>query len=132
MIVGIGTDIVDIERIDKAIARFGSRLAQRLLSDSELLEYQSSSRPSAFLAKRFAAKEATAKAMGLGFRHGLRPSHISVEHDATGRPAIQLLSRASVIAADKGIAHVHLSLADERRYAIAFATATTKESTITA
>jgi len=131
VIFGIGTDIVDIQRIEKALARFGSRFAQRLLSASEYQEYQSAAQPSAFLAKRFAAKEATVKAMGIGFRHGVRPSHISVQKDDGGRPTIQLLSRACAIAADKGIAYIHLSLADERRYAIAFATAITKDSLIT-
>ncbi len=127
MIVGVGTDIVDIQRIEKAIARFGPRFARKLLSEAEFHEYQSVTHPPAFLAKRFAAKEATVKAMGIGFRHGVRPSHISVKHDELGRPAVELLSRVGVIAVDKGIAHVHISIADERHYALAFATATTKE-----
>ncbi len=124
MIIGVGTDIVDIQRIEKAIIRFGARFARKLLSEAEFREYQSASHPPAFLAKRFAAKEATVKAMGIGFRHGVRPSHISVKHDELGRPTVELLGRAGVIAADKGIAHVYISVADERHYAVAFVTAT--------
>lgn len=123
MIVGIGTDIVDIRRMEKAISRFGERFAQKILSDTELGEYQAASRQPAFLAKRFAAKEATVKAMGTGFRSGLRPTHISVEHDELGRPLIQLSSAAKTLASELGISRVHISVADEQRYAVAFATA---------
>ncbi|MBL1294151.1 MAG: holo-ACP synthase [Thiotrichales bacterium] len=125
MIVGIGTDIVDIQRIEKAISCFGERFAQKILSDREFGDYQSASSQPAFLAKRFAAKEATVKALGTGFRSGLRPSHISVEHDELGRPCIQLLSIAQTIANDLGVSCVHISVADEQRYAVAFATAIT-------
>ena len=132
MIFGVGTDIVDIQRMERAIERHGARFAKRLLSETEFQEYQTAQRPAAFLAKRFAAKEATVKAMGTGFHCGVRPHHISVGKDESGRPIVQLLSRAQLVAADKGIGDVYLSIADERRYAIAYATATIKEPALSA
>ena len=66
MIVGIGVDIVEIARVDKLIREFGGRFARRVLTDDELLEFERRKRSSSYLATRFAAKEAVAKACGTG------------------------------------------------------------------
>ena len=87
--------------------------------------------PSAFLAKRFAVKAATVKAIGTGFGSSLRPPHISIEHDELRRPSIELLNKALTTATDLGITHVLISVAEEHRYAGAFATAIIKEPAIT-
>ncbi len=122
MIYGIGTDIVDVDRIQQGIDRHGERYAMRILSDDELSEFQSSARPAHFLAKRFAAKEAVAKALGTGFRDGLSLRHISVGHESNGKPIVQLTGRAAQIAEQLGVGESHLSLSDELRYAVAFVT----------
>jgi holo-[acyl-carrier protein] synthase len=64
VIFGVGTDVVEIERIEKALKRFGERFAQRVLCEPELRRFRSHNKPAAYLAKRFAAKEAFTKALG--------------------------------------------------------------------
>ncbi len=79
MIYGIGTDIVESARIAQSLRRFGERFARRILTDSELQEYQASSKPILFLASRFAAKEALSKAMGTGLRHPVNLTYITIQ-----------------------------------------------------
>lgn len=122
MIVGIGTDIVKVARLQSSLSRFGNRLAQRLLSDEEFQEFLATSRPAHFLAKRFAAKEAVAKALGLGFSQGLAFHQIRIGHDHNGRPLVHYSGRAAEHCRQQGINNSHLSIADEQDYAIAFAT----------
>jgi holo-[acyl-carrier protein] synthase len=117
MIVGIGTDIVAIERIRKALSRRGEALAARLLSEDEFQDFVRHVNPERFLAKRFAAKEAALKALGTGLRHGLRWSDIAVGHEPDGKPVLHFSGRAAALAA----AHrSHLSISDEQDYAVAF------------
>ena len=131
MIYGIGTDIVKIARMQESIDKHGERFARRILSDEEFARYQEHAFPAAFLAKRFAAKEATAKALGTGFRDGLSLRHIEVVNNPLGKPELCLHNRASELANDFGIDGSHLSLSDERDYAIAYVVLTTaKEVTI--
>lgn len=122
MIFGIGTDIVRVARMDEALARHGREFARRILTEGEYREFCLASRPAHFLAKRFAAKEATAKAMGTGFRDGLSLRHIGVAHDGKGRPSLIYHDRAEQLRRELGIGEGHLSLADERDYALAFVT----------
>ena len=75
--------------------------------------------PAAFLAKRFAAKEATAKAFGTGFRDGLNLRHIAVKNNGLGRPGLQFSHRATALLAELNIDACFLSLSDERHYAVA-------------
>jgi holo-[acyl-carrier protein] synthase len=119
MILGIGTDLVEISRIESALARFGERFAQRILSDSEFREYQRNVRPAAFLAKRFAAKEAFSKAMGTGLRHPVRWRHIIVGHDRLGKPEFHYSSALQPLI-DARACRAHLSITDERSMACAF------------
>jgi holo-[acyl-carrier protein] synthase len=122
VIFGIGTDIVSISRIEQGIERHGDRFAQRILADSELEGFHAAVRPASYLAKRFAAKEAMAKAMGIGFRDGLAMRHIAVGHDEKGRPLIEVTGRAEELCRELGIGARHLSLSDEHEYAVAFVT----------
>lgn len=122
MIFGIGTDIVRVDRFADGLERFGRRFAARLLTAFELEEFDRQSRPDAFLAKRFAAKEATAKAMGCGFRSGLSLRHIGVVHDAAGKPALEYLGVARAMKETLGIGASFVTLADEKDYAIAYVT----------
>ena len=80
------------------------------------------SRKAHFLAKRFAAKEAAAKAMGTGFSGGIALSHIGVSHDSAGKPELVFSGEAGDFIRSKGITSIHVSLADEQDHAVAFVT----------
>ncbi len=118
MIKGIGTDILQLERIEKTLKR-SPKIVDRLLTASEKVSFQSSSQPSRFFAKRFAAKEAVVKALGTGIGNGVGWQHIEISNDELGRPLVTLcdgaLSRAQLL----GAQHYHLSLSDEQEYVVA-------------
>ena len=118
-ILGLGTDIVEIERIEGVISRSGDRLARRVLSENEWRQYQPHQQPVRFLAKRFAVKEAAAKAFGTGIRGGLAFNQFEVYNDALGKPELRFFQQAAEVAAKLGVRHVHVTLADERHYACA-------------
>ncbi len=122
MIFGIGTDIVRVARIERSLQRFGERFARRILTDSEFTDFHGIARPAHFLAKRFAAKEAAAKAMGTGFRNGLSLRHIGVGHDSNGKPQLEFSGVAAEFLSHHSINSVHISLADEGDHAVAFVT----------
>lgn len=120
MIYGIGTDIVCVARMRRNVERYGERFAARILTDSELDDFRRTGKPAHFLARRFAAKEAAAKAMGTGFANGLRLRHIGVSHDASGKPLLVFDGAAADFVRAQMIERAHLSLADEDDYAVAF------------
>ena len=122
MILGIGTDIVNIGRIEKLIQRFGERFLTRIFTQNEREAASLKSiQKTAYLAKRFAAKEAFSKALGTGFRHGLRFQQIEVVNDKNGKPMIQLYDYAKKILDQKTDHYeIHLSLSDDIPYAQAF------------
>ena len=120
MIFGIGTDIVEYGRIEKLYARYGERLAQRVLSERELPELTNHTNPARFLAKRFAAKEAFAKAMGSGLRHPVSLSRISIAHDDLGKPVLRFDKVLHDHLLQTGVVGHHLSISDERSMIVAF------------
>lgn len=121
MIFGIGTDIVRIQRLRNDLERFGERFAQRILTDDEWVEFQKAGQKANFLAKRFAAKEATVKALGTGFRPGITLRDITVGHDERGKPLLLFSERIAKHMTERGVAAGgHLSLTDEQEYAVAF------------
>lgn len=120
MIFGIGTDIVEYSRIEAMWIRFGVRLAERLLSEGELPEFHEHAHPARFLAKRFAAKEAFAKAVGSGLRHPVGLTRISITHDGLGKPVLQFDTVLRAYLAQLGISGHHLSISDERNTIVAF------------
>ncbi len=122
MIFGIGTDIVSIARMHDALERHGERLAARMLSNSELDEFHRSHHQANYLAKRFAAKEAAAKALGTGFRDGLALRHIEVGHEPLGRPLLRFHGKALALIDELGVGESFLSISDEREHAVAFVT----------
>jgi len=122
MIYGIGTDIVRVSRMQKNIDKYGEKFPRRILTDAELDDYAQSVRPAHFLAKRFAAKEATAKAMGIGFSQGMSLRDIGVGHDENGKPELEYFSRAKELVSKLGIGVGHISIADEDDHAVAFVT----------
>jgi holo-[acyl-carrier protein] synthase len=120
MIFGIGTDIVQVVRMQDSLARFGEAFARRILTLAEFDEFRGDKRPAQFLAKRFAAKEALVKAMGTGFRGGVKLADIGVKHNEVGRPSLYYSGRTETLLRELGVAESHLSLADEQEYAVAF------------
>lgn len=120
MIAGMGTDLVEIARMASALERFGARFGTRVLGPHELADWARSGHSPRFLAKRFAAKEAAAKALGTGFQKGVRWVEIEVLHDELGCPQLQLSGGAAARAAALGVAGSQISISDERQYALAF------------
>ncbi len=119
MIAGIGTDIIRIGSIEAIINRHGDRFAKRILLDSEFAAYKKSGNPAAFLAKRFAAKEAAAKALGTGIGK-VSFHHLEVSNNEKGAPLLILHGHAALLQKERGITHCHLSLSDEKDNAVAF------------
>ena len=119
MILGIGTDLAVIARIENAINRHGERFAKRILTDVELERYRGHPQPAAFLAKRFAAKEAAAKALGTGIGV-ISWQDMQVDRADSGAPIMVL----SGMAAERVAAHhevvCHLSITDDGGLAQAF------------
>ncbi|MBI2970363.1 MAG: holo-ACP synthase [Gammaproteobacteria bacterium] len=119
MIYGIGVDMVEIRRMETGLQRFGKRLVERILSEAERREYDLDPRPAQFLARRFAAKEALVKAAGTGFRKGLFLREISVQNDVLGKPELCFSPRARDVLDRLGVTGSHVSISDEREYALA-------------
>ena len=118
-IVGIGTDIAEIERIEKAFLRSGESFAKRVLTEQELERFASLKQQARFLAKRFAAKEAASKALGTGIAQGVSFHDFTISNDQYGAPCLSLSGKALEIAQQKRINNIHLSISDERHYAVA-------------
>ena len=119
MILGIGTDLVQIDRIAVALSRWGEKFACKILAESELIQFRQ--HPSAaYLAKRFAAKEAVAKALGTGMRLGVNFPQIAVVGKQGCRPKICMTGAAAARASSMGVEITHLSITDEQDYALAF------------
>ena len=120
MIFGIGTDIVEVARIEASIAQFGDDFAKRVLADSEFSAYEKSAIKARFLAKRFAAKEAFSKALGTGLRAPATFQNIAIGHDDLGKPILILADNLKTFLKAKNITQTHISISDEKNLAAAF------------
>jgi len=121
MIFGVGTDIVELSRIQATYDRFGDHFVDRLLMDEERKLFIKNKWPVRFLAMRFAAKEATVKAMGTGFRHGMWIRDVGIVHNDRGRPLVIYSQRGQGVCDSLGISASHVSLTDDGGLIIAFA-----------
>jgi len=119
MIYGMGLDLVTVRRMQDNIDRYGARFAGKILTAAEMHEYHMAVRPAGFLARRFAAKEALAKALGTGFSKGITLKSISIHHAADGRPIIMCTGKILDIMTSRGISSSHLTITDEKEYACA-------------
>lgn len=117
-IVGLGTDIIEIARIEQSLAR-SPRLVQRVLTETEQQILAAHGQPARYFAKRFAAKEAAAKALGTGIGRGISFQHFSVSNDPSGRPQLELTGPAKALADSMQVRSVWLSISDEQAYACA-------------
>jgi holo-[acyl-carrier protein] synthase len=95
MIIGLGNDIIDIRRVERTIERYGERFLSRIFTETERLKSENRAERAASYAKRFAAKEACAKALGTGFRHGVFWRDMGVVNLPSGRPTLQLTGGAA-------------------------------------
>ncbi|MGO2507938.1 MAG: holo-ACP synthase [Vibrio hibernica] len=118
-IVGLGTDVADIERIEKSLQRSGKAFAERILVVSEVEIFHSLKYQGRYLAKRFSAKEAASKALGTGIACGVSFQDFEIKNDELGKPFLLLHGQAQKLAQQKGVKHIHLSISDEKRYAMA-------------
>ncbi|MDL2313877.1 holo-[acyl-carrier-protein] synthase [Desulfovibrio sp. OttesenSCG-928-C14] len=112
MIVGLGMDLVDLERVRKSWERFGPRFAARILCAEELAALPGE--PVAYLAARFAAKEAAVKALGTGFSNGIGPHDCRVLRQPSGQPEMIFSGAALERFKDLGAARSHLTLTHSR------------------
>lgn len=119
MIHGIGVDVVLTARIARALQRHGERFARRVLCEPEWCEFETAPNRDAFLAKRFAAKEALGKAMGTGVRAPATLHAVWVVRDSLGKPALRFNDALAAWMDQRGIHGHHLSLSDERGVAVA-------------
>jgi holo-[acyl-carrier protein] synthase len=120
MIYGIGVDLIKVARLESGLARFGMHYADRLLAPEEHQEFFSAAEPERFLAKRFAAKEAFAKAAGTGLRHPVHLRSIAVTHTPLGQPQLRFHQELESWLNKHGITGHHLSISDEEEYVIAY------------
>src|SRR5690554_418204 len=120
MIIGIGTDLAKIERFTAILQSRATAITQRLLTTKEQEAMQQAASQAAFLAKRFAAKEALLKALGTSLRSGLSWQDMQVSNDELGKPIMVLSGKAAELASAKGVKTVHLTITDEKEMALAF------------
>ncbi|CAN7305041.1 holo-ACP synthase [Phenylobacterium sp. LjRoot219] len=124
MIIGLGSDLSDIRRVEKSLERFGERFTNRVFTEIERTRSERKTDRAASYAKRFAAKEACAKALGTGIRHGVFWRDMGVANLPSGKPTMVLtggaLERLQAITPEGHVAAIHLSLTDDHPYAQAF------------
>ncbi len=124
MILGIGSDLIDIRRIERTLERYGERFIERIFTEEEQRRSERRANRAASYAKRYAAKEACSKALGTGFRGGVYWRDLGVVNLASGRPTMILtggaLKRLEALTPDGMTAHIELTLTDEAPLASAF------------
>ena len=121
MIFGIGTDIVEIKRIETmtSLDKFASKILSH--NEKEFYDTLTNQKQIVYISKQFAAKEAISKAIGTGIRNDAHFKNIEILRDKNGAPIFNALNKLEKIISDLGITKTHVSLADERDYAIAIA-----------
>lgn len=124
MIIGIGSDLIDIRRVEKSIERFGARFTERCFTDIEQVKSESRKNKAASYAKRFAAKEACSKALGTGLAQGVFWRDMGVVNLPSGKPTMQLTGgaarRLAAMLPENHRAAIHLTITDDFPLAQAF------------
>lgn len=119
MIFGVGTDIAAVARLARLYERHGERAVDKLLAADERADFARTHDPARFLAKRFAAKEAFGKALGIGVAAPATLNNVAVVHDTLGKPAFAYAAELAHYLAERSLT-AHLSISDEAEYALAF------------
>jgi holo-[acyl-carrier protein] synthase len=121
MIFGVGTDLVEVQRIERVWRRFGAHFSKRILMPEEISGFDCSPDPVRYLAMRFAAKEALVKALGTGFRNGIWLRDTGSVPDARGRPLVIFSARGHAVCRELGAGEAFVSLSDEAGVVLAMA-----------
>jgi holo-[acyl-carrier protein] synthase len=119
MVLGLGTDLIEIERIQASMDRFGERFLERVFTAGEIAYCKRKKQPAESLAARFAAKEAGAKALGTGISRGVSWKEIEVTREVGERPMLHFNGRAGELAEAMGVRRAQLTLSHSRKLAIA-------------
>lgn len=119
MIYGVGTDLIEVKRIERILRRFGDRFAKRILCEPELKRFRVHRQPVAYLAKRFAAKEAFTKALGTGIHAPANWHGVWVINLKSGKPQLEFSDELQKLLKKMQIRRSHLSLTDEKEIASA-------------
>lgn len=120
MIVGTGIDIAEVNRISAAVERYGRRFIERIFTPGEIRYVDSKANRFERYAARFAAKEAGMKAIGTGWKRGVRWQDFEVANLASGKPTLRLHGQAAAIASQLGVRSISLSLTHTREQGMAF------------
>ena len=121
MIFGIGTDILEVARVERIYERYGDHFVDRLLMPEERAAFSAGRGPVRFLATRFAAKEAIVKAMGTGFANGMWIRDTGIQPDELGKPGVIFSARGRALCERMGIGEGHVTLSDEAGLVVAVA-----------
>ena len=119
MVYGIGIDIIEIKRFERALERWGRRLHERVFTPGELSVCLAKAHPGRHLALRFAAKEAFLKALGIGMFRGVAWNEIEISNDPLGRPHLKVQGAAEKCCQEKGIQEIFVSISHEDEYGVA-------------
>lgn len=119
MIIGLGTDICNIERVGRFIERYGERFTRRCFTPMEISHCTRYHNGYEQFAARIAAKEAASKALGTGWRNGVHWKHFEVSHEPSGKPFLRIHGRAAELAAQMGLKSSHISLTHDAGVAMA-------------
>ncbi|QCI27172.1 holo-ACP synthase [Buchnera aphidicola] len=118
-IIGIGCDIIDLNRLNNVFKKFGKKFLKKILSKNELNEFLKTKNKINFIGKRFVIKEAASKSIGTGFQNGINFKSFELSHDKYGKPNIIFLKKAKKIFNKLKIKYVHVSITDEKKYIFA-------------
>lgn len=119
MIYGVGTDLIEVQRVARVLERYGERFARRILCEPELERFRAHRQPVAYLAKRFAAKEAFTKALGTGIHAPANWHGVWVSNLRSGKPVLEYSPALAALLEKRGITRSHVSITDERGMAAA-------------
>ncbi len=119
MVVGVGVDLIEIRRVAEQMRRHGQRFLSRVFAPEEVAYCEAKAYRAQHYAVRFAAKEATFKALGTGWQDGLSWQDVVLQNDAHGRPTLVLRGRAEELAKERGVRQIHVSVSHCRAYAAA-------------
>jgi holo-[acyl-carrier protein] synthase len=114
VIYGVGTDLIEIARVARALERFGERFAERILCEPELKRFRGHVKPAHYLAKRFAAKEAFSKALGTGIHAPANWHGVWVVNQRSGQPRLEFSAALAALLEQRGVKRAHVSLTDEK------------------